>query len=395
LSKGAKIASAVMQELVCFNGPRFRGHFNFSFVWALACAATVCAGADSAVSAVDKPSGSFEAVDITRLDVVQSWSALAGRKVRDLNDHAVGKLEDVLVDLSRGEILAAIISPGGSGVIPVPPATFHSASKEKILVDADQKLFQGAPHLSEVRSGVQSDLPQTYRHFKQPVPEPALAARLLVSAAVLAGKPVFGSANEMLGQVQDVVLDLPVGRVVYVTIQPSAGHGTDGKLFVVPPAALNVDGSGKLSLPANRERFVAGPYFQKAFSSDILDGELLKSIYSYYSPLPVAAQAKSGQTAVPASSVTQAVTPIPASAPARSDSEITKAVMMEILNEGKVALRGDVQITTHQGRVKLAGTARNEREKQCVLEAARKVAGPGFVDDTLLVKGKNTTVSSQ
>jgi sporulation protein YlmC with PRC-barrel domain len=262
------------------------------------------------------------------------------------------------------------------------------------MVDADQKAFQAAPRLSQIQSGVQNGLPQSYRHFQQALPQPPIESRLLVSAAALTGKPVFGSANEMLGQVQDMAVDLPVGRVVYVTIQPVAGPGTEGKLYVVPPAAVKVDGSGKLLLPASRERFVAGPYFQKAFSTDILDRELVKSLYAYYLPRAAAPKSDGGQSAVQAAAAPGMPAPATVSAPAGSDSETTKAVMMEILNEGKVALRGDVQITTRRGRVKLAGTARNEREKQFVLEAARRVVGVAFVDDTLLVKGKNTTTAA-
>ena len=98
-----------------------------------------------------------------RLDLTQGLSGLVGRKVRDLNDHSVGKLEDVLLDLSRGEILAVVISAGGSQVIPIPPATFRAVSKEKILVNADQKLFQAAPRLSQASSNREKDLVWFFR----------------------------------------------------------------------------------------------------------------------------------------------------------------------------------------------------------------------------------------
>ncbi len=378
-----------MHKSVGFSGSGFVGKLRLSFgpamisaatFWLSACAAAAAAASSDTASVV-------AGVDMGRLDQVQSLASMVGKKVHDLNDHSVGKLQDVLLDLPRGEILAAVISPGGSGVIPVPPATFRAASKDTILVNADQKLFQTAPRLSQAQNGqTGSELSQAYQHFKQQPPE----AQALVSGAVLTGKPVLGSGNETLGQVQDVSIDLPMGRILYVTIQPASGRGTEGKLFLAPPAAFKWDSSGKLSLPASREKFVAGPYFQKAFSTDLIEPELMKSIYAYYLPHDGAPKS-AGDESSPAVA-TQSTAPTP-TVPARPDSEITKAVMMEILNQGKVALRGDVQITTRQGRVKLAGMARSEKEKQCVVDAARKVVGAAFVDDTLLVKGKNTTAS--
>ena len=394
MSKGEKAASAIMQNLGWFGRPQVRGKFNISINLLAGCAAMVCLAVGSAMAAsvmqrTEAPGseGSLESVDLGHLEAIHSFSGLVGKKVRDLNEHAVGKLEDVLLDLRRGEILAAVISPGGNGVILVPPATFRAATKEEILVNPELKLFEAAPRLSQAQAG--SGLVEAYRYFHQPAPEPAAASRRLVSGAVLSGKPVFSSDSQVLGHVKDLAVDLPAGRVLYITIQPAARPGTEGKLYVAPPAAFSWDASGKLALAASRERFVAGPSFQTAFSADVIDPELVKSIYTYY--LPQTGGTRTGGAHSPTQPAVAQTTPAAtASAPARSDAEITKAVMMEILHEGKFTLRGDVQISTRQGRVKLSGTARNEAEKKSVVEAARRVVGATFVDDMLLVKGKTT-----
>ena len=48
-------------------------------------------------------------------------------------------------------------------------------------------------------------------------------------------------------------------------------------------------------------------------------------------------------------------------------------------------------LIARQGRVKLGGVARNEKEKSYIVEAAKRVVAASFIDDALLVKGKNTT----
>ena len=377
-----------MQKTVCYKGPRVRGKFKGRFAFRVCATAALCAplllSADS-VRRSDETPLQPRPLDTDRIGLIQGLSSLVGKKVRDINEHSVGKLEDVLVDLPRGEVLAALVSPGGNGVIPVPPATFHSVSSDKVLVKADHKIFDHAPRF--VQGGGDGWATKAVeggaKYFQHPAPE-KLTTGTPESGRRLLEKTLAGSTGETLGRIQDLMVDLPVGRAVYLVVQPTAD--TNGILYLVPPSSVKWQANGNaLTLAASKERFLAGPHFSKSFSTDMVQPELATSVYHYYTT------ASNNKPADGPAPVTEAVAPAKPAAASRTDAEITKAVMLEILNEGKVYLRGDVQITTRQGRVKLGGVARNEKEKGFILEAVKRVVAASFIDDALLVKGKNTT----
>src|SRR6185295_11798064 len=141
-----------------------------------------------------------------------------------------------------------------------------------------------------------------------------------------------GSTGEPLGRIQDLMVDLPVGRVVCLVVQPAAD--TNGILYLVPPSAVKWQANGKaLTLAASKERFLAGPHFSKSFWTDMVQPELATSVYSYYTTAP------NNKAADGPATVTEAAAPTRTAAASRKDAEITKAVMLEILNEGKVSLR--------------------------------------------------------
>ena len=392
--KARKSASAFhMQMNVCFlNGPRVQGNFNRVLgFWVAAAAALgpVHLSAD-VLRRSDEAPLQGRALDTERLGLLQGVSGLLGKKVRDIGEHSVGKFDDVLLDLSRREVLAALISPGGNGVIPVPPATFHAVAKDKILVNADHKVFDRAPRF--VQGGSETWATKAIeggtKYFRHPAPEkvfngtPESGARLLE-------KPVLGSVGESLGRVQDVMIDLTGGRATYLVIQPTIGADTNGTLYLVPPSAVKWQPNGKaLALNASKDRFLAAPHFSKSFWTDLVQPELATAVYSYWAPNAASSE--------PVAAATPAIlAPVKTAGAAPTDAEITKAVMFQILSEGKVTLKGDVQITTRQGRVRLAGVARNEKEKSYILEAAKRVVGASAVDDALVVKGKNKNTTAQ
>src|SRR5207244_1124358 len=124
-----------------------------------------------------------------------------------------------------------------------------------------------------------------------------------------------GSTGETLGRIQDLMVDLPVGRAVYLVVQPAAD--TNGVLYLVPPSAVKWQANGKaLTLAASKERFLAGPHFSKSFWTDMVQPELATSVYKYYTIAP-------NERAEGPAPVTGTLAPAKPAAASRTDAEIT------------------------------------------------------------------------
>jgi osmotically-inducible protein OsmY len=70
-------------------------------------------------------------------------------------------------------------------------------------------------------------------------------------------------------------------------------------------------------------------------------------------------------------------------APARSDQDITVAVVTEIVRISGAFPTRELKITTTQGRVTLSGRVRTENQKRQLGDAAARVVGLENVDNQL------------
>jgi sporulation protein YlmC with PRC-barrel domain len=87
-----------------------------------------------------------------RLGYVQRTSRLTGASVKNVQKETLGKVENVMVDLSAGRVVAVILKSGGSygvggALCAVPPAAFQFNSEQKYLqLDASKEELGNAPH---------------------------------------------------------------------------------------------------------------------------------------------------------------------------------------------------------------------------------------------------------
>jgi sporulation protein YlmC with PRC-barrel domain len=112
------------------------------------------AGTGCAAQAPQPSSGSAlqrEAAPVreaARLGLIQKTTDLIGKQVQDRYDKSVGKIEDVILDLPNGLVIAAFVSSGAKGqVTPVPARSFLAGDKDKVAISVDQKVFKSAPTL--------------------------------------------------------------------------------------------------------------------------------------------------------------------------------------------------------------------------------------------------------
>jgi sporulation protein YlmC with PRC-barrel domain len=111
--------------------------------------------------------------------------------------------------------------------------------------------------------------------------------RRLLSASTLSGDKVFNPAGEDLGKIEDFMLDMESGRIVYAVLSFGGVFGVGDKLFAVPPEALSLDEDKRcFVLDANKSDLKNAPGFEKDDWPDFADRGWGTQVYSYYGRKP-------------------------------------------------------------------------------------------------------------
>lgn len=300
-----------------------------------------------------------------RLGMLQGAKELLGKSVRDDNELSVGKLEDLILDLPNSRVVAVEVVSGPNAVL-VPAKAFVVTDKNLIGMKCERKIFSSAPRLP--RAGVydSSSLTASFDHFQ----EPPLANSITMpaSAALLLGATVTDQGQQPLGKVEDIMLDVPLGGMAYVVVKPSVGPDLDGTLYAVPPSALEFDSAKRTAiLKTDQSRFVAGPHFKKDFPAELTRPGLAAAVRQHYGLKPDVSARSS----------------IPGKPGVLTDDEITEAIVTQVIRENDVVMGRDLKVTTVNGKVTLAGKARNEKQHQQFIAAADRVVGPANVNDRI------------
>jgi sporulation protein YlmC with PRC-barrel domain len=319
-------------------------------------------------------------LDAVRFGLVSRTTALIGMRVKDRSERMLGVLEDLILDLPSGQVLVGVISTGADGqVTPVPARSFWTGTKNKLLLNADRKRLESAPRFARADLARIQDLDAlsgTFRYFNQDLPRTSGAGlRGFCSATEVVRLSLMGQASEPLGRIEDVMVDLPMGRIVYLLIQPGVGPDTQSVRYVVPPQAVHSDANGQaLALKADQAQFLAGPHFQKEYWTDMSNPELAAAMMRHYA-LDAAALGQPDPTRQPARASVAAAGGPAQTAPAQSDAEITKAVVTEIVRIDAAFSTREMKINTSAGQVTLSGRVRTNKQKAQLAAAAARVVG--------------------
>lgn len=111
--------------------------------------------------------------------------------------------------------------------------------------------------------------------------------RRLLGAGTLKGDRVRNKANEDLGSIEEIMIDLESGRVAYAVLSFGGFLGIGDKLFMVPWSALKVDQSAhEFVLDARREDLEKAPGFDKNNWPDVSDPGYARNIHQHYGQTP-------------------------------------------------------------------------------------------------------------
>jgi sporulation protein YlmC with PRC-barrel domain len=109
----------------------------------------------------------------------------------------------------------------------------------------------------------------------------------LMTASTLEGDRVVNRAGEDLGEIEEIMLDVPAGRIAYAVMSSGGFLGMGDKLFAIPWSALTLDTDNKcFVLDVDRQRLQDAPGFDKDNWPNTPDHEFDTRLHSYYGARP-------------------------------------------------------------------------------------------------------------
>jgi hypothetical protein len=109
----------------------------------------------------------------------------------------------------------------------------------------------------------------------------------LMGADTLIGDGVVNGADESLGDIKEIMLDMHTGQVAYAVLAFGGFLGMGEKLFAVPWQALHLDTvNHRFVLDVDKERLKTAPGFNKDAWPDMSDVQWARQIHTFYGTDP-------------------------------------------------------------------------------------------------------------
>jgi sporulation protein YlmC with PRC-barrel domain len=352
-----------------------------------------------------------------RLNDAAKASDVIGMTVRNNQNEKLGKVEDLAVDVESGRIVQVILSTGGfiglgDTLTAVPPGALqHDMAGKFLRLDADKEKLVNAPKFESSKWAEGSDanhLSAVYRYYGE---EPAFnfiqtgdavvdskadggkcmipASRLsqVQKASKLMGASVKNLQDEKLGKVENLLLDLPSGRVVAVIISTGGFLGMGNELSGVPPTALRFAADrDTLQLDTSKEMLSNAPHFKANQWPDFAQSDYAAGVYRAYKVEPYFTSEADNTARNVRDRNDRTLTPLDQGT-SQADIDITAQIRKEIIAAKDMSTDAkNVKIITKDGHVTLRGPVKTAEEKRLIGDIAGRIAGAGKVNNQLEAK---------
>ncbi len=218
-----------------------------------------------------------------------------GKEVMSSDNQKVGELNNLIVDFESGRILYATVG-AAKGTVGVPPQIFTktpSSTAKNVQANVTKQKIDGAPQFSaydkEGSLGSAQYVDQVYTYFGQSPwwqgSQPANVGSFhnvhKVNKAI--GMTVEDVNNNKIATVNNVIVDLPSGRVAYVILQPDSSLQLGNNLYALPPQALTLSADQKnLVSNIDKAKLASAPHFDKSKWPNLSDPTFASQVYQYY-----------------------------------------------------------------------------------------------------------------
>jgi sporulation protein YlmC with PRC-barrel domain len=109
----------------------------------------------------------------------------------------------------------------------------------------------------------------------------------LMTASTLEGDKVINRQGEDPGEIDEIMLDVPRGKIAYAVMSSGGLLGIGNKLFAIPWSALTLDTDNKcFILDVDKQRLKDAPGFDKDHWPSMADQQFSTEVHSFYRVRP-------------------------------------------------------------------------------------------------------------
>lgn len=219
---------------------------------------------------------------------IEEAQRLIGMNVENPRGAQIGKLNDMVVDLESGRVLLALVDQKGRGAAKaVVPSMLALAPGDKSLrFSGNEAKLESAPDFNRnAELGNAQFVSRVYAHFDQPhnwFQSGDKFGNAHLATDVLKMK-VQNTQNENVGQVQNLMVDLQKGRVLYVVMGAAQVVGRGDHLFALPPNAFTMGSKDQILVTdVDKAKLEAAPRFNRSNLRELANPAKAAEIYRYY-----------------------------------------------------------------------------------------------------------------
>ncbi len=207
-------------------------------------------------------------------------SDIKGMSVKNTSGDELGAVEDLVLDLQKGHVAYAVLASGGflgigEKLIAVPARKFKMSEDNKnLILDVTKEKLSGAPNFDRTAWPDLSDqswmrIVDRYHGARTEYwkendgqrikdADPIMKNRLgFLRFETVKSEAVRSKDRQELGEVKDLVLDVPAGVILAAVVEPAKAKE---KAVLVPPTLFEAGPSDKLLyLDTDRERLAGAP----------------------------------------------------------------------------------------------------------------------------------------
>lgn len=230
---------------------------------------------------------------------IERANKLIGKTVMSSDNQKLGKIDNLVVDLMSGHVLYAIVGSGGvlgagEHRFAVPPEIFTDTEGNNVRINVDKQKLNGAPQFTsdmdkDTELGKADFVSKVYQYFGQSAwwqgstPANQGSFNNVHKINDLIGMKVNDVGNQQLAKVDNLAIDLPAGRVVYVILSPDSSLNLGNDYYPFPPDALTLGSDGKsLTTGVTKEKLASAPHFAKNNWEQLSNQSWAAQVYQYY-----------------------------------------------------------------------------------------------------------------
>ncbi len=232
-------------------------------------------------------------------------------------------------------------------------------------------------------------LAETERQAEQvsPIPGTKGSAESWRASQVI-GLNVKNAADETIGDVKDLVLDMKAGEILAVIISSGGFLGIADTLSAVPVTALRYDGTAKaFKTGLTKEQLRKAPQFKADNWPDFSKATSVEALRSYRDSTGGDVTAPDNTAQNEKEMRKDAITPTDQGNSAK-DVQITKDIRSGIMETDLSFNAKNIKIITRNEHVTLKGVVESDAEHQAILKIARNHANTARITDDLKVNSK-------